>query len=102
MIQQKTILTRPSLDVPWHWNVISRSEHAAHLEKNYIATGKILNQYEEIPNELTSIWYRFWNSSDSLNEYMSDPKVAEYDAAAKSYNEFANIQALPHEITTIS
>lgn len=102
MIQQKTTLTRSSTDVPWHWNVISRSEHAAHLEKNYIATGKILTQYEEVPNELTSVWYRFWNSMDSLNEYFADPKVAEYDNAAKSYNEFASIIVSPHDITTIS
>jgi len=101
MIQQKTILTRPSDDIPWHWSVINRSEHAANLERNYISTGKILTQYEEIPNDRTSVWFRFWDSMESLNQYMSDPKVIEYDAAAKSYNDFAGIVVAPHEITEI-
>lgn len=101
MIQQKTILTRPSSDVPWHWTVINRAEHAANLEKNYIATGKILTQYEEIPNERTSIWFRFWDSMESYNAYAADPKVQAYDEAAKSYNDFAGIVMTPHEFVEI-
>ena len=102
MIQQKTTLTRPSADVPWHWDVINRNEHARNLEENYISKGKILTQYEEIPNELTSVWYRFWDNIESYNAYLVDPKVMAYDAAAKSYNDFAGIVISPAEITQLN
>lgn len=102
MIQQKTTYIRPSADVPWHWNVVNRQTHAQNLDKNYFSTGKVLTQYEEAPNELTSTWYRFWDSQASIDAYFADPEVIEWDTAAKSYNDFAGIVVSPHDITTIN
>lgn len=99
MIQQKVILARPSSDIPWHWFVVNRSQYAIHLEQKYILTEKILTQYEETPDELTSIWYRYWDNIESFNEYTADPEVQRYKQACDDYNNFVNIRLVSREFT---
>jgi hypothetical protein len=99
MIQQKATLVRPSDDIPWHWFVVNRSQHAINLEQKYILTEKILTQYEENPDELTSILYRYWDSIESYNEYIADPEVILYRTACKEYNDFVGIKLISNEFT---
>lgn len=99
MIQQKATLVRPSDDIPWHWFVVNRSQHAINLEQKYILTEKILTQYEENPDDLTSVWYRFWDSIESFNEYTADPEVILYRTACNEYNDFVGIKLISNEFT---
>ena len=91
MIQETVTLTRPSSDIPWHWFVVNRSNFAVHVEQNYILTEKMLTQYEENPDELTSIWIKFWDSEASIKEFHADPEVQIYRKACNDYNKFVGI-----------
>lgn len=99
MIQQKTTLVRPSADIDWHWFVVNRSQHAINLEQKYILTEKILTQYEENPDDTTSIWYRFWDNIESYNEYLADPEVILYRTTCNEYNNFVGIKMTSNEFT---
>jgi len=99
MIQQKVVMTRPSNDIPWHWFVVNRSQFAVHLEQQYILTEKILTQYEETPDDLTSVWFRFWDCMESFDQYMADPEVQLYKQACDDYNNFVGIKIISREFT---
>ena len=95
-------MTRPSDDIPWHWFVVNRSQYAIHLEQQYILTEKILTQYEENPDDLTSIWFRYWDSMESFDQYMADPEVQLYKKACDEYNAFVGIKIVSRDFTEVS
>ena len=101
MIQQKVTLARPSADIPWHWFVVNRGQYAIHLEQKYILTEKVLTQYEETPDELTSIWFRFWDNQESCDQYYADPEVQLYRKACNDYNNFVGIVLTSNEFTEV-
>lgn len=101
MIQEKITLTRPHSNIPWHWLVVDRTQYAAHLVQQYIFTDKLLKQYEETPDVLTSVWFRIWDSMASFEEFSVDPEVLIYKKVCKDYNDSVGIITSEIELTGI-
>lgn len=102
MIKTTRTFTRPSIDVPWHFEeLVENSEFESRLEY-YFLNDKILSRESYYSNDsliITIVIY--WDSEASMTEHFNDTMNVDYFSKRNTYNEFSNIVMSDLEIVNI-
>lgn len=93
MIITTRTFTRPSVDVPWHFETLSGSIlFAARLEEDFMNTDKIISRTVDVSDtELTIIVVIYWSTEQDMNSHFNDPLNSEYFKERDEYNKSVNI-----------
>jgi len=85
--------TRPSSDVEFsNDNFWGSFEVISHMENTYETTGKLLSTAFDESGELNYVWVEYWNTLQSLEEFLSDTLLNQGMASRNQYREENNIK----------
>ena len=103
MIITTRTFTRPSVDIPWHYEALRGPIlFATRLEEDFMKTNKILSRNIEISdNELNLIVIIYWSTEQDMNSHFNDPLNLEYFKERDEYNKSVNIVMSDLEIESI-
>ena len=105
MIQYTRTYTRPTLQTPWHTQVVlpvSNATFAARMRDLYFTTGKCIGQtLVESVGRLELIYTGNWLDEASYNEYDIDPVLNTYWAVKDLYNTGCGIIKGPLSFKTV-
>jgi hypothetical protein len=91
MIIIKRQFTRPSVDIPWHSEILP-SEEFKLKRQVYIDSGKlVLHSITYSENGLQMFYEGIWASQADYDEYTSDPDLTPHWNIRNSYNESVGI-----------
>jgi hypothetical protein len=85
--------TRPSYDIAFSdddfWGL---SEIVSHMENTYETTGKLLSTSFDDSDKLVHIWIEYWNTMESLEEFLADTLLNQGMASRDQYRKENNIK----------
>lgn len=79
------IFTRPSTDVPWFWDQLPPT-HKQYLDDNFRNTGKFRSESERSEDQLTISISYFFNSEQSVNDFVTDEYLSGMVQQRDQYN----------------
>lgn len=79
------IFTRPSADVPWFWDQLPPT-HKQYLDDNFRSTGKFRSESERSEDNLTISISYFFNSEQSVNDFVTDEYLSGMVQQRDQYN----------------
>ena len=87
MFEEKVIAKRPSGSIPWYWEVIRDNQRSVDYIEKYLATGKVIEDKQEIVDEFTVILIRSWDSRESFDKFLLNPLTIKLFSRYQEYNE---------------
>jgi hypothetical protein len=92
-IKATSTSTRPSTNVAYHIDDFSNSfDVISYMENNYRTTGKLLATSFDNSDVLTNVWTEWWDSMESLNEFLADTVLNQGLIERNLHREANNIQ----------
>ena len=103
MIITTRTFTRPSPQVPWHFEKVNNSVlFSVRMSEDFIDTNKILHRYSTLSDdELALEVVICWNSKESMEEHFSDALNMKYFAERDEYNKSVSISMSDLKIQVI-
>lgn len=93
MILTTRTFTRPSVDVPWHFDVITGvPEFVDRMRKDFIETGKIVTRFvNDYQTDTICEVNIIWDSQESMDAHFNDPDNVKFFSDRDVYNESVGI-----------
>lgn len=86
MIIFKRTFTRPSVNIPWHQEVLSPPQDWKDRWQYYLISGKVLDvQYVPSVDNLSYTYTAVWKSLEDFHQYDNDSVMDEYWAQRDAY-----------------
>jgi len=79
------IFTRPSVTIPWFWDQLPAT-HAQYITDNFKTTGKFRGERENSEDGLTISISYFFNSEQSVNDFVTDEYLSGMVQQRDQYN----------------
>jgi hypothetical protein len=93
-IKNTFTMTRTSKDVAFQSddNFWDSADTVSYITNAYKSTGKLLANSCDSSDDLTLVWIEYWNTTESLREFLEDPFFAQGQISQARYREEKNIE----------
>jgi hypothetical protein len=100
MILAKRTFRRPSIDIPWFFNILDKSEFISRYNEIYLP--HLVFDLQDYDNPLVAKFLVVWDTIETHNNYKTDPILSKFWTLRDQYNEEMGVTVESYTVEEIN